>query len=167
MKKAVNRNFVLVIILALALLLVPLVVGISVKGIEEEAQAIEEKMELVFAEDANGESYQVPEDLSQGMTAYAKMIFWVILIVVGGFAAVIFLTAWAAWMVYRNNPQKVKAYRVLMTINYLLQVGVIYVMVDMLFEEFSMGILLLSLLVAAGLLYSAFYTYSKRICTNG
>ena len=167
MKKAVNRNFVLVIILALALLLVPLVVGISVKGIEEEAQTIEEKMELVFAEDANGERYQVPEDLSQGMTAYAKMIFWVILIVVGGFAAVIFLTAWAAWMVYRNNPQKVKAYRVLMTINYLLQAGVIYVMVDMLFEEFSMGILLLSLLVAAGLLYSAFYTYSKRICTNG
>ncbi len=166
MKKAVNRNFVLVIILALALLLVPLGIGISVKGIEKEAQEIEEKMELVFAEDADGEGYQVPENLSQEMTAYAKMIFWVILIVVGGYAAVLLLTAFAAWLVYRNNPQKVRTYRVLMTINYLLQAGVIYVMVDMLLDEFSIGILFLTILVAAALLYSTIYTYSKRICTN-
>ncbi len=167
MKKAVNRNFVLVIILALALLLVPLAVGISVKGIEEDAQAIEEKMEIVFAEDAGEDGFQMPENFSQEMTAYAKMIFLVILIVVGGYSAVLLLTAYAAWLVYRNNPQKVKAYRVLMTINYLLQAGVIYVMVDMLREEFSIVILFLTILVAAALIYSAIYTYSKRICTNG
>lgn len=164
MKKAVNRNFVLVIILALALLLVPLSVGISVIGIEKDAQAIEEKMEMVFAED---EDYRVPENLGQEMAAYAKMIFLVILIVVGGYAAVLFLTAFAAWLVYRNNPQKVKAYRILMTMDYLLQVGVIYVMVDMLREEFSIGILFLTVLVVAALIYSAAYTYSKRISTNG
>lgn len=164
MKNAVNRNFVMVIILSLALLLVPLWAGISVMGIEKDAQELEEKMEIVLAE---GEGYQLTDNYSQEVTAYAKMIFWVILIVVGGFAAVIFLTALAAWLVYHNNPEKIKTYRVIMSINYLLQVGVIYVMVDMLFDEFSMGILLLSLLVVAGLLYSASYTYSKRICTNG
>ena len=164
MKNAVNRNFVMVIILSLALLLVPLWAGISVMGIEKDAQELEEKMEIVLAE---GEGYQLTDNYSQEVTAYAKMIFWVILIVVGGFVAVIFLTALAAWLVYHNNPDKIKTYRVIMSINYLLQVGVIYVMVDMLFDEFSMGILLLSLLVVAGLLYSASYTYSKRICTNG
>ena len=163
MKKAVNRNFVLVIILALALLLVPLGVGISVIGIEKDAQEIEEKMEIVLAE---GEGYQLTDDYSREVTAYAKMIFWVILIIVGACAAVLFLTAFAAWLVYRSNPEKIKTYRVLMTINYLLQLGVIYVMADMLREEFSIGILFLTILVVAGLLYSAFYTYSKRICTN-
>ncbi len=163
MKNAVNRNFILVIILALGLLLVPLVVGISVKGIEKDAQAIEEKLEIVVAE---GEGYELTDSYSKEVTAYAKMIFWVILIVVGGCAALLFLTAFAAWLVYRNNPQKVKSYRVIMTINYLLQAIVIYVMVDMLFDEFSVGVLLLTLLVAAGLVYSALYTYSKRICTN-
>ncbi|MBR6664636.1 MAG: hypothetical protein IKL22_02835 [Lachnospiraceae bacterium] len=163
MKNAVNRNFILVIILALGLLLVPLVVGISVKGIEKDAQEIEEKLEIVVAE---GEGYELTDSYSKEVTAYAKMIFWVILIVVGGCAALLFLTAFAAWLVYRNNPQKVKSYRVIMTINYLLQAIVIYVMVDMLFDEFSVGVLLLTLLVAAGLVYSALYTYSKRICTN-
>jgi len=163
MKNAVNRNFILVIILALGLLLVPLVVGISVKGIEKDAQEIEEKLEIVVAE---GEGYELTDSYSKEVTAYAKMIFWVILIVVGGCAALLFLTAFAAWLVYRNNPQKVKSYRVIMTINYLLQAIVIYVMVDMLFDEFSVGVLLLTLLVAAGLVYSALYTYSNRICTN-
>lgn len=163
MKNAVNRNFILVIILALGLLLVPLVVGISVKGIEKDAQEIEEKLEIVVAE---GEGYELTDSYSKEVTAYAKMIFWVILIVVGGCAALLFLTAFAAWLVYRNNPQKVKSYRVIMTINYLLQAIVIYVMVDMLFDEFSVGVLLLTLLVATGLVYSALYTYSNRICTN-
>lgn len=163
MKNAVNRNFILVIILALGLLLVPLVVGISVKGIEKDAQAIEEKLEIVVSE---GEGYELTDSYSKEVTAYAKMIFWVILIVVGGCAALLFLTAFAAWLVYRNNPQKVKSYRVIMTINYLLQAVVIYVMVDMLLDEFSIGVLFLTLLVAAGLFYSALYTYSQRICTN-
>ena len=163
MKNAVNRNFILVIILALGLLLVPLVVGISVKGIEKDAQAIEEKLEIVVSE---GEGYELTDSYSKEVTAYAKMIFWVILIVVGGCAALLFLTAFAAWLVYRNNPQKVKSYRVIMTINYLLQAVIIYVMVDMLLDEFSIGVLFLTLLVAAGLVYSALYTYSKRICTN-
>ncbi|MBR3824286.1 MAG: hypothetical protein IKJ39_03710 [Lachnospiraceae bacterium] len=163
MKNAVNRNFILVIILALGLLLVPLVVGISVKGIEKDAQEIEEKLEIVVAE---GEGYELTDSYSKEVTAYAKMIFWVILIVVGGCAALLFLTAFAAWLVYRNNPQKIKAYRVIMSVNYLLQAVVIYVMVDMLLDEFSIGVLFLTLLVAAGLFYSALYTYSKRICTN-
>lgn len=164
MKKAVNRNFVLVIILAAALLLVPLVIGISVRGIEKDAQAIEEKMKIVLAE---GETYELSENYSQEVTAYAKMIFLVILIVVGGCAALLFLTALAAWLIYRNNSKKIRTYRVVMTINYLLQAGVIYVMVDMLADQFSIGVLLLTLLVAAGLVYSAIYTYSKRICING
>ena len=163
MKNAVNRNFILVIILALGLLLVPLVVGISVKGIEKDAQEIEEKLEIVVAE---GESYELTDSYSKEVTAYAKMIFWVILIVVGGCAALLFLTAFAAWLVYRNNPQKIKAYRVIMSVNYLLQAVVIYGMVDMLLDEFSIGVLFLTLLVVAGLFYSALYTYSKRICTN-
>jgi len=163
MKNAVNRNFILVIILALGLLLVPLIVGISVKGIEKDAQEIEEKLEIVVAE---GEGYELTDSYSKEVTAYAKMIFWVILIVVGGCAALLFLTAFAAWLVYRNNPQKIKAYRVIMSVNYLLQAVVIYVMVDMLLDEFSIGVLFLTLLVAAGLFYSALYTYSKRICTN-
>ena len=75
MKKAVNRNFVLVIILALALLLVPLWAGISVMGIEKDAQELEEKMEIVLAE---GEGYQLTDNYSREVTAYAKMIFWVI-----------------------------------------------------------------------------------------
>ena len=92
------------------------------------------------------------------------MIFWVVLFIVGGYSLLLLLIAWMAWLVYHKNPEKLHTYRVLMSIHYVLQLGVIYVLVDMLIDQFSLIILLFAILVVAALVYSAYNTYTKRIC---
>ena len=167
MKKVVNRNFILATVLALALLLVPLGVGIIVNGIEKDAKDIEEKMEILREDESFAESgYEMPEDYTQGMADYARMLFYVILFLVGGYALVLFLTALMAWIIYRKDSQKLRTYRVIMGVHYVLHAGVIYVLLDMVFDQFSVITLVLAVLVTLMLLYSAGHTYSKRISAD-
>ena len=168
MKKAINCNFILAIILSLGLMLVPVGIGIIVNGIEKDMQEIEEKIEILESEEwvDEEEGYQLSEEFEQGMGNYARMIFYVVLFIVGGYSLLLFMIALLAWLIYRKNPDKVKSYRVLMSVHYLLQAGVVYVLVDMLLSQFEIILLLLTILVVAALLYSALQTYTKRICTD-
>lgn len=168
MKEAVNCNFILAVILSLALMLVPLGIGIIVSGIEKDAQEIQKKLEMLEEEEwgSSEEMEELSAKYEQGVGSYAKVIFLVILFVVGGYALLLFLIALMAWLLYRKNPEKLRAYRVLMSIHYLLQAGVIYALIDMQVDQFSLLTLLLTILVVAALIYSAFNTYSKRICTE-
>ena len=166
MKKAVNHNLLLAIILSLALMLVPLGIGIIVKGIEKDTLEIQEKLEILEQEEwGNPEELQeLSAEYEQGVGSYAKVFFWVMLFIVGGYSLLLFLIALMAWLVYHKNPEKLRAYRVLMSIHYLLQAGVVFVLIDMLIDQFGIIILLLAVLVVAALVYSAFNTYTKRIC---
>lgn len=166
MKKAINQNLLLAIILSLTLMLVPLGIGIIVNGIEKDTQEIQKKLEILEEEDwGNPEEMQeLSAKYEQGVGGYAKMIFWVVLFVVGGYSLLLFLVAWMAWLLYHKNPEKLRAYRVLMSIHYLLQVVVIYVLVDMMIDQFSLITLLLTVLVVTALVYSSFNTYTERIC---
>ncbi len=166
MKKAVNSNFILAIILSLALMLVPLGIGIIVNSIEKDTQEIQKKLEILEQEDWGNpeEMDELSAKYEQGVGSYAKMIFWIILFIVGGYSLLLFLIALMAWLVYCKNPGKLLAYRLLMSIHYLLQAGVIYVLVDMLVDQFSLITLILTVLVVVALVYSAFNTYTKRIC---
>lgn len=168
MKEAVNCNFILAVILSLALMLVPLGIGIMVSGIEKDAQEIQKKLEMLEEEEwgSSEEMEELSAKYEQGVGSYAKVIFWVVLFIVGGYSLLLVLMAWMAWLVYHKNPEKLRVYRILMTIHYLLQAGVIYVLVDMLLDQFSLLTLLLTILVVAALIYSAFNTYTKRICTE-
>lgn len=165
MKNAVNRNLVLAIVLSLALMLVPAGIGIIVSGIEKDTQEIQKKLEILEEEEWGNpeEMDELSAKYEQGVGSYAKVIFWVVLFVVGGYSLLLFLIAWMAWFVYHKDPEKLRVYRVLMSIHYLLQAGVIYVLVDMLVDQFSLLTLLLTILVVAALIYSAFHTYTKRI----
>ena len=51
MKKATNQNLVIAIILSLALMLVPLGIGIIVAGIEKDTREIQEKLEVLEEEE--------------------------------------------------------------------------------------------------------------------
>ncbi len=168
MKKAVNCNFLLAIILSVALMLVPVGIGIIVAGIEKDTQEIQEKLEILEEEEWGSpeEMQELSVKYEQGVGSYAKVIFWVVLFIVGGYALLLFLIALMAWLVYKKNPDKLRMYRVLMSIHYVLQMGVVYVLADMLVDEFSLITLLLTVLVVAALIYSAFNTYTKRICRN-
>ncbi len=165
MKNAVNRNLVLAVVLSLALMLVPLGIGIIVSGIEKDTKEIQEKLEILEEEEwgAPEEMEELSAKYEQGVGSYAKVIFWVVLFIVGGYSLLLVLIAWMAWLVYHKNPEKLRVYRILMSIHYLLQAGVIYVLVDMMIDQFSLLTLLLTVFVTAALIYSAFHTYSKRI----
>lgn len=166
MKKAANQNLIIAMLLSLALMLVPLGIGIIVAGIEKDAQEIQNKLEILEAEDW-GEPEEMQElsaKYEQGVGGYAKMIFWVVLFIVGGYSLLLFLIAWMAWLLYHKNPEKLRAYRIIMGIHYVLQLGLVYALVDMMIDQFSLITLLLTVLVVAALVYSAFNTYTKRIC---
>jgi hypothetical protein len=166
MKKATNQNLVIAIILSLALMLVPLGIGIIVAGIEKDTREIQEKLEVLEEEEWGDpeEMRELSAKYDQGVSSYAKMIFWVVLFIVGGYSLLLLLIAWMAWLMYHKNPEKLRTYRVLMSSHYVLQLGVIYVLADMLIDQFSLIILLFAILVVAALVYSAFNTYTKRIC---
>lgn len=163
MKKVINRNFIISIILSLALLLVPLWMGTILRGIEEDRQKIQEKLELLEETEPGS-----TEELGMGaeVSGFGIAFFYLIVFIIAGYAFLLFLTALLAWLLYRKNPKRKLAYRVLMSVNYLLHVGVILVLADMLLEQFNIVVLLLTILVTSALLCSAFYTYSKRICAG-
>lgn len=168
MGKAVKRNLLLAIILSVALMFVPVGIGIIVAGIEKDTQEIQKKLEILEEEEWGDaeEMQEISAKYEQGVSSYAKMIFWIVLFIVGGYSLLLLLIAWMAWLLYHKNPDKLRTYRVLMSVHYVLQLGVIYVLVDMLVDQFSLWILLLTILVLAALAYSAFCTYSKRICSE-
>lgn len=168
MGKAVKRNLLLAIILSVALMFVPVGIGIIVAGIEKDTQEIQKKLEILEEEEWGDaeEMQEISAKYEQGVSSYAKMIFWIVLFIVGGYSLLLLLIAWMAWLLYHKNPDKLRTYRVLMSVHYVLQLGVIYVLVDMLVDQFSLWILLLTILVLAALVYSAFCTYSKRICSE-
>jgi hypothetical protein len=82
MKEAVNCNFILAVILSLALMLVPLGIGIIVSGIEKDAQEIQKKLEMLEEEEwgSSEEMEELSAKYEQGVGSYAKVIFWVILL---------------------------------------------------------------------------------------
>ena len=166
MKKTANQNLIIAMILSLALMLVPLGIGIIVHGIEKDAREIQNKLEILEEEEWGDpeEMQELSAKYEQGVGGYAKMIFWVVLFVVGGYSLLLFLVAWMAWLLYHKNPKKLRAYRILMGIHYVLQLGVVYVLVDMMIDQFGLITLLLTVLVVVALVYSAFNTYTKRIC---
>lgn len=166
MKRAVNQNLLLAIILSVALMLVPVGIGIIVVGIEKDTQEIQKKLEILEEEEWGSpeEMQELSARYEQGVSSYAKMIFWVVLFIVGGYSLLLFLVAWMAWLIYHKNSEKLRAYRVLMSVHYVLQLGVIYVLADMLIDQFSPLTLFLMILVIAAFVYSAINTYTKRIC---
>ena len=95
MKNAVNRNLVLAVVLSLALMLVPLGIGIIVSGIEKDTKEIQEKLEILEEEEwgAPEEMEELSAKYEQGVGSYAKVIFWVVLFIVGGYSLLLVLIA--------------------------------------------------------------------------
>ena len=82
---------------------------------------------------------------------------------IGGYAFLLFLIALIARLVYAGKGGRLVAYRILMTVEYLLQFLLIVCMVFSLIEVFMIKIFILTLLILAGLVFSAMNTYSKKI----
>jgi len=166
MKKRMNLNLLLATLLAVGLMIIPIVIGVISWNIEQEMQDVREEMQMILTEDYGdhvGSDEYTMESTDYSSGSYIMMFVYVLFFIIGGYALLVFLFALIAWMILRQNSKRLMMYRLLMGVEYLLQAGVLYVMIDMLIDKFDIITLFLTILVLAGLLYSAINTYSKRM----
>ncbi|MBQ7919684.1 MAG: hypothetical protein IJ324_07080 [Lachnospiraceae bacterium] len=168
MKKKVNINFILVIVLVAAMMLVPIVLGVAYAELNSEMVSLKSSMDATLEsndeiEDVEGYGL-IAESIGYGFGAFAGILVLAMIIIVAGYALLLFVFALIARLVFAREGKRLLAYRILMGIDYVLQVGLVLFLGEMLLGEFNVGPLVLMLLVLAGLVYSARNTYTKRIC---
>jgi len=83
---------------------------------------------------------------------------------VGGYAGLLLVFAVLARLVFAKEGGRLLAYRILMSVEYVLQAGILVFLIGLLLDGFDIVFLILTLMIAAGLIYSGINTYTKRIC---
>lgn len=167
MKKRANINFLLVIILTVAMMVVPIVLGVALVDLSSELEGVKSSMDATLegSEIDDVEGYGViAESIGYGFGAFAGAILLVVIFLVGGYAFVLFLIALIARLIFGKEGKRLLAYRILMGFEYALQAGIILFFADVLSGEFNVVPLVIMLLVLAEIVYGVINTYTKRIC---
>lgn len=167
LKKKVNINFLLALVLVAGLLMIPVVLGVAVNDMSGELDALESDISATLEEGEvdDVEGYGVlAEGTAYGLGTFANTMLIIVIIMVGGYAGLLFVFAAMARLIYAKEGKRLLAYRILMSVEYVLQAGIIVFLVNLLLGGFDIVFLLMILMIAAGLIYSARNTYTKRIC---
>lgn len=99
-----------------------------------------------------------------GLGWLGGILLLVAAIMAGIYAVGLFAFALAAWLVYKGNAEKIKAYRILMGFEYALQGILAFNMIKMAFEgSFSAFTFGAGIVLALEIAYSARNTYTERI----
>ncbi len=166
MKKRANINFILIIILTVAMLLVPAILGIALIDLDSDMESLKSEISVALEDDEmdDVEGYGViAEGVGYGLGAFAGALVFAVALLVGGYAILLFVVALIARLVFAKEGKRLVVYRILMGLEYILQLGILIFFVDMLSGGFQLGALLLMLLVLAELVYGCVNTFTKRI----
>lgn len=167
LKKKVNINLILALVLVAGLLMIPIALGMIVNDMSGELNELGEEMSTAF-EDGEIDTVEghglILEGAGYGLGAFAGTMLIIIIFMVGGYAGLLFVFAVMARLIFAKEGGRLLAYRILMGVEYVLQAGIVVFLVSMLLEGFDIVFLLMTLMVLAGLIYSARNTYTKRIC---
>lgn len=166
-KKRANINFILVIILTAVMMLVPIILGAAYVELNNEMDSLKSEMSATLEDGEVGdvEGYGViAQGIGYGLGSFAGALVLVMIVLVGGYAFVLFLIALIARLVFAKEGKRLLAYRILMGVEYALQAGIIIFFVDILSGEFNVGPLVIMLVVLAEIVYGCVNTFSKRIC---
>ncbi|MBQ8821347.1 MAG: hypothetical protein IJZ82_01775 [Lachnospiraceae bacterium] len=133
MKKKVNNNFTLVILLVAAMLLIPLIFGLALIDLDSDMDSLKNEISTTLedGEVDDVEGYGViAESVGYGFGAFASVIIFVIILMVGGYALLLFVIALIARLIFKAEGKRLTAYRILMGVEYVLQLGIVYLLVD-------------------------------------
>ncbi len=167
LKKKVNINLILALVLVAGLLMIPIALGVIVNDMSGELDALGEEMSTAF-EDGEIDTVEghglIWQGAGYGFGAFAGTMLMIVIFMVGGYAGLLFVFAVMARIIFAKEGGRLLAYRILMGVEYVLQAGIVVFLISMLLEGFDFVFLLMTLMILAGLIYSARNTYTKRIC---
>ncbi len=167
LKKKVNINLILALVLVAGLLMIPITMGIIVNEVNGGLNILEEDISGAF-EDGEIDTVEghgiIFEGAVYGFGVFSVTMLIVIIFMVGGYAGLLFIFAVLARIVFAKTGGRLLAYRILMGIEYVLQAGIVVFLISILLDGFDIVFLILTLMVTAGLIYSGINTYTKRIC---
>ena len=150
MNKRVKTNFILAMIPTAVLGLVVLLALLAVVAV------------LIFDEQILGYLHFLG-GLLLILEFFAGGLAVLIIILLGGYVAALFAFALIPKLLIEKNKGRLVAYRVLMTIEYLLQAQIVLFCVGMMREEISVFWIAVAVVVTVLNVISAINTYTKRI----
>lgn len=167
MKKAVNKNFILCMLVVTALVLLCVLFGVATTDIGGEMESVKSDISgILEGEEVNDvEGYGViAESIGLGFGVFASAILFAMIFLVGAYAFVLFIVALIARLVFKSQGKRLVIYRVLMGIEYVLQAGLILLLGDMLVNSGSGIVLVIIVPLLAEIVYGVRNTYTDRIC---
>jgi len=166
MKNRANINFILAMVLVAGLVVFMINLGSLSSKLGSGLQGIEESMSIKQEADSveNAEDYGlILEGIGYGLGTVANVALLVVNSLIGIYAFLLFFFALLARLVYAGNGGRLVAYRIFMTVEYLLQLLLIGLLIYSLMSVFVLKVFVLTLLISAGLIFSAMNTYSPKI----
>ena len=167
MKKTVNGNFILCMLIVAALVLLCVFFGVATTDMGGEMDSIKsdisETLEDGEVDDVEGYGV-IAESIGYGFSAFASAILLVMILLVGVYAFALFIIALIARLVYKSEGKRLAVYRVLMGIEYLLQAGLILFLGEILVNSRNLTVLVVIVPLLAAIVYGVRNTYTKRIC---
>ena len=152
MKNRANINFILAMVLVAGLVVFMINLGSLSSKLGSGLQGIEESMSIKQEADGveNAEDYGlILEGIGYGLGTVANVALLVVNSLIGIYAFLLFFFALLARLVYAGNGG--------------LLIGLL---IYSLMGVFVLKVFVLTLLISAGLIFSAMNTYSKKICKN-
>lgn len=166
LKKKVNINLILALVLVAGLLMIPIAMGVIVNDLNDSMDVLEEDMSGVYGDgeiDTVEGHGLIMEGAAYGFGVFSSAMLMIVIFMVGGYAGLLFVFAVMARIIYAGEGGRLLAYRILMGVEYVLQAGIVVFLVNMMLEDFDFVFLILTIMIAAGLIYSGINTYTKRI----
>ena len=169
MKKIVNQNFVLSMIIVAAMVLVCIFFGFVMsdvgEGMDYLRNDISQTVENGEVGDVEGYA-MIIQGIGYGFGAFANVLLFGVVLLVGFYGFLLFIVALIARLVYKSEGKRLVVYRVLMGIEYVLQAGLFWVLGEMMISNFNLIMLVVILLLLAEIIYGVINTYTKRICES-
>ncbi len=167
MKKTVNKNFILCMLVVAALVLLCVLFGVATADIGGEMDSVKSDISgILEGEEVNDvEGYGViAESIGYGFSAFASAILFAMILLVGAYAFVLFIVALIARLVFKSQGKRLVIYRILMGVEYVLQAGLILLLGDMLVNSGNGIVLVIIVPLLAEIVYGVRNTYTDRIC---
>ncbi|MBQ4522215.1 MAG: hypothetical protein IJA10_04610 [Lachnospiraceae bacterium] len=165
--KRVNVNFILAMAVVVVLFMTSLSVWNTVRKADKELEQIENSIEEKHQEgeigDVEGHG-MILESFAYLIGGMGVILIKTILMIMVGYALLLFVVALTARLVYKDFGGRLLAYRMIMGIEYALQAILEVVLIISITRLPTISNVLVAVLLGAEIIYSARNTYTPRIC---
>lgn len=165
--KNVKVNFALAMVVIIA---VALAAGLCAAGAAKLGKLTNTTVETLDEERLNDDEIDDVEEygyilryLGVGVSWLAELILWIVAVVAGIYAVLLFVFAMTARLTFSPCKKRLLAYRILMGFEYGLQGILAVTMIDILVDDFSIVLFGIAAALILEMVFSARNTYSDRI----